>query len=137
MSIQKLWLHLVQFFKFSLVGLSNTIISYFIYSVLIWLGFHYIFSNIVGFLISILNAFYWNNKYVFKKEVTTHSSLHGTFTKCFISYSVTNICLASLLLYIWIDLIALSPYLAQLINLCITVPLNFFLNKFWVFKNHS
>lgn len=53
--------------------------------------------------------------------------------KTYISYSFTGLFLSSALNWLWIDVAGLSKMIAPLINLCITVPLNFVLNKFWVF----
>ena len=38
------------------------------------------------------------------------------------------------LLWFWIDACGVSEYVAPIINLLVTVPLNFLLNKFWAFK---
>ena len=56
---------LCEFIKFGLVGISNTVISYVAYVVCVYVGIHYFGANAIGFVISVLNSFYWNNKYVF------------------------------------------------------------------------
>jgi len=38
------------------------------------------------------------------------------------------------LLWLWTDVIGISKFLAPLISLLITVPVNFLMNKFWTFK---
>ena len=65
---EKQWDALIQFVKFGIVGVSNTLIHYFTYLILIALGCHYLIASVAGFLVSVVNAFYWNNKYVFTKE---------------------------------------------------------------------
>lgn len=119
-----------QFFKFSIVGISNTLISLGIYYLLVYLGVHYIIANIVGFIISVINAFYWNSKYVFPKGVKNRKK---SFIKCFVAYGFTFL-LGTLLLYLMVDIIGISDKIAPIINLCITVPINFILNKLWAFK---
>jgi hypothetical protein len=59
---------ILQFIKFGIVGLSNTAISYIIYFLLVYFDLHYLIASIIAFFISVLNSFFWNNKYVFKKE---------------------------------------------------------------------
>ena len=59
------WDKFMQFVKFCVVGLSNFIISYVVYAAALALGLHWLAGSILGFVISVLNAFYWNNKYVF------------------------------------------------------------------------
>lgn len=60
---------LKQFIKFGIVGISNTLISYVVYNnVLLRLKMHYIGASIIGFLVSVVNSYYWNNKYTFKEQ---------------------------------------------------------------------
>lgn len=124
----------IQFVKFSLVGFSNTLISYIVYLCLIYFDIHYLVASIVGFVISVINSFYWNNKYVFKSNCNNTKSIFFMFIKTFISYAGTGLLLANLLLYVWVDMLKIQEFIAPLINLGITIPLNFLLNKFWAFK---
>lgn len=119
-----------QFIGFGIVGIFNTIISLGIYYSLIYIGIHYILANSIGFFISVLNAFYWNNKFVFKK---TQEGTVKPLIKTFIVYGSTFI-LSTVLLYIMIEYVKISQIIAPIINLIITIPLNFVLNKFWAFK---
>lgn len=132
---------IVQFVKFGIVGVSNTLLSYVLnVLVLLLLGpfqfsWDYFVGNIVSFLLSVLWSFYWNNKYVFKTERGEKRSIGKALLKTYISYGVTGIVLNNILSYIWIDLLSISKYIAPLINLVLSVPINFFMNKFWAFKN--
>ena len=121
-----------QFIKFGIVGISNTLISLFIYYVLVYLNVHYIIANTAGFFCSVINAYYWNSKYVFK-EKSKERNIIKSFIKVFISYAGTFI-LGTFLLYLWVDIIHVSDIIAPIINLLITIPLNFFLNKLWAMK---
>ena len=125
---------LMQFIKFGVVGLSNTLIGYVVYSMCIWLGMHYLLANLLGFLISVLNAFYWSNRFVFKKGQDEQRGLWPSLAKTIIAYASTGIFLNSILLWLLIDELRLSEYLAPLLILLITVPTNFLLNKYWSFK---
>lgn len=134
MNDKKNWIQsLLQFIKFGIIGVSNTLISYVVYVAGVWLGLHYLLASVFGFVISVLNSFYWNNKYVFKKEGKERNLFH-TLIKTFLSYGFTGLILANLLLYLWVDVFQISEYLGPIINLMITVPLNFILNKFWAFR---
>lgn len=124
----------IQIAKFSLVGLSNTIISYIVYLILVKINIAYMIANIGAFIVSVLNAFYWNNIYVFKKSSVNKIDMITTLIKTFISYGITGLLLSSFLLYLWIDVIGISMYIAPILNLLITIPLNFLINKFWTFK---
>lgn len=125
---------MVRFIKFSLVGVSNTLISYSIYIIFIKIGMHYMYGNIVGFIVSVLNAVYWNNKYVFKRKTEENRYILITIIKSFISYGATSFFIGSILLFIWIDILHISEIIAPILNLLITIPLNFIANKVWIFK---
>ena len=59
---------LIQFLKFCVVGLSNTVISLAVYYIILYFGAHYVIASILSFIISVLNAYYWNYKYVFNTK---------------------------------------------------------------------
>ena len=56
----------VQFVKFGIVGVSNTLISLAIYYIGLYFGIYYVFSNVLGFFAGTLTAYYWNYLYVFR-----------------------------------------------------------------------
>lgn len=83
----------------------------------------------MSWIISVFNAFYWNNKYVFRNENTWLKALIRTY----ISYGFSFI-LGNILLIVLIEFFKVSEIIAPLIILVITIPLNFLMNKFWTFK---
>ena len=91
---------------------------------------NYIVANTIGFIVSVLNSYYWNNKYVFDK---TEGGTVKPLIKVFMSYGSTFL-LGTFLLFLMVQVIGLSELIAPLINLVITIPINFLLNKFWAFK---
>lgn len=119
----------LQFIKFCIVGLSNTAIGLGTYYLFLWLGFHYMIANVLSWLISVFNAFYWNNKYVFKSNTTWLKSLFRTY----ISYGVSFL-VGAVVLYGVVEWCGISDVVAPLLVLIVTIPLNFVLNKFWTFK---
>lgn len=119
-----------QFIKFGFVGVSNTLISLAIYYFLVFMSVHFILANAVAFLISVLNAYYWNNKYVFSKTEKGHFK---TLLKTYAAYGFTFL-VGTAFLYLMVNHLGISKYIAPLINLCLTIPINFFINRFWAFK---
>lgn len=120
-----------QFVKFGIVGVSNTLISLFIYYIFVLISVNlYVVGSIVGFAVSVLNSYYWNNRYVFKKENRNHAK---AIFRTYLSYGATGL-LSILLLILLVEQLHVSEFAAPIINLIITVPLNFLLNKFWAFK---
>ena len=128
-------LKFVQFVQFCVVGLSNTLISYLIYAAFVLLGWNYILGSIVGFVVSVTNSFYWNNKYVFKQENGKRRSILASYIKTFLSYAATGLVLANILLVIWVEVLHLPELLGPIVSLLVTIPLNFILNKLWAFRN--
>jgi putative flippase GtrA len=120
-----------QFVKFGIVGVSNTLISLLIYYIFIFINMKlYLVGSIVGFLVSVLNSYFWNNRYVFKAEKRNHVK---ALMKTYLSYGLTSL-LSIGLLVILVEVLNVSEIMAPIINLAITIPLNFLLNKFWAFK---
>lgn len=54
-----------QFIKFGFVGVSNTLINWCVFLVLVNLGFYYISANVIAYLVATANSFLWNSKWVF------------------------------------------------------------------------
>ena len=121
---------IMQFFKFGIVGLSNTLIYFSVYYSLVFFGVHYILANFMGFVLGVINSFYWNRKYVFKQ---TSEKKITQFIKVFFAYGFT-LALSTSLLYLMVDIIGISEFIAPIINICFTTPINFMPNKFWAFR---
>lgn len=124
----------IQFLKFSIVGLSNTIVSYLVYAALLFIGVNYIDANIVSYFAGVINSFYWNNKYVFDNERSDLSSLISSFSKLLASSAFTGLIINNILLYFWVSVLGISSILGPLLNLFVTYPLNYILSKYWAFK---
>lgn len=132
LSIEKVKKLGTQFFKFGIVGFSNTIISLTVYYILVYFGVHYILANAGGFVVSVVNAFYWNNKYVFKGKTETHFG--KLFSKVFLSYGASFM-LSTCLIALFVEILRISEWIAPVLRLVVTVPLNFLFNKIWAFKD--
>ena len=128
------WTVLWQLIKFGLVGCSNTVLSYIVFAICVKAEIHYLISNIIAFIVGVLNAYYWSNRYVFKNKNGVKRNHIAALSKTFASYGITGVLLQSAMLYVMVELFSFDSLIAQLICLLITVPLNFILNKFWSFK---
>ena len=125
---------LIQFVKFGIVGVSNTGISLLIYYIFIWINpKYYLLGNIAGWIVSVANAFIWNNRFVFQKATENTRSLLQRIGKTYLSYGATFL-LSTLLLYIEVDVLNWSEIVCPIVNLLITIPLNFAFNKFWTVR---
>ncbi len=132
-----------QFIKFSIVGLANTFVSFFItYGTIFLVSFIFndiekenkilvLVASLLGFVISVLNSFYWNNKFVFKK--TTNSVLKPLL-KSYVCYGSIFILSYILNAFVFTKLLNLSHLYIPILQIFICTPLNFLSNKFWAFK---
>ena len=128
---ESLWKVCVQFLKFGIVGLSNTAISLAVYYLFLWIDPKlYMVGNVVGFIVSVANAFFWSRRYVFEGA---QESFWKGLLKSYIAYGGSFL-LATALLYVQVERLGISREIAPILNLIITIPLNFLVNKFWTFK---
>ena len=111
-----------QFIKFGLVGVSNTAVSMAVYYIFLW--------------ISPDNAFFWNDKFVFTGNANDWRSKLKRLGKTYVSYGGTSV-LSNVLLWIEVAFFSVSKSIAPIVNLLVTIPLNFVINKLWTFKSEE
>lgn len=132
----------MQFIQFAIVGVSNMLISYVLYVVSllifqnmkIFTKIDYLVAQVIAFILSVLWSFYWDNKMVFTLHEGKQRSLWRSLLKTYVSYSFTGLFLNSALLVLWVQICHISDLIAPLINLIISVPLNYIINKFGAFR---
>ena len=130
----------LQFVKFCLVGFTNTVVYYLINIATLFilrpLNWHwdYFAANTVAFILSVLWAFLLSNKFVFAQKEGEKRSALLTLLKTYLAYAFSDLVINNLLSYLWIDMLGISKFIAPLMNLVITVPLNFIINKFWAYR---
>ena len=158
---------IIQFIKFGLVGVSNTLVNYVVYLIFISLGFGIVVSNTFGFLISVLNAYFWGSRFVFKEDKTKEKRVWWkVLLKTYASYALGFV-LNTLLLILWVEILNIGRYfgfvgdiigwasgfitflperltaeeiseiIAPIINIFVTVPINFVINKFWAYRQKN
>ncbi|MBQ8202851.1 MAG: GtrA family protein [Clostridia bacterium] len=147
----------IQFIKFCLVGVSNTLISYGIdmlcfYVLFAFSDFHgwvsvlgkigitaeaeiikVILASVLAFVISVTNSYFWNNRFVFKSENSSFKQHLLSYAKTFLCYGITGL-IISPVIKAWLVDLGILYAIASFGSLVITIPINFILNKFWAFK---
>ena len=123
----------VQFIKFGLVGVFNTVIGLGIYYVFIWIDDSIgmaLLGQAVGWTCGVLNAFILNRLFVFKesKEVWWKILL-----KLYVAYGLSLV-ITLVLTFLLIEVLGVSMVLTPLLILFVTVPLNFLMSKYWSFR---
>jgi putative flippase GtrA len=155
--LKNLW----QFIKFALVGVSNTAVSEGVYAVLVFFKVHYLPASFIGFSLSVVNAYFWSSRYVFNEPEGTEKQVWWkTFLKTYTAY-LGGYIVNAVLLVLWIDILGIAKLMTPLenfcrvhgfesmdavfwgnlaaaaINLAITMPINFLLNKYWAYRKKS
>lgn len=121
-------LEAIKFVKFLIVGLLNTAITYITYVVLRFFNIDIVVSNMIGYILGLINSFVWNKTWVFKHKgnVLKEATL---FLFCFcICYSI------QLLVLMYMNEKGINEYLTQFIAMVVYTVLNFILNRVITFK---
>lgn len=119
-----------QFVGFGIVGIFNNLICLAVYYLVIYFNASwYLFGNVLGFLVSTLNAYIMNSKFVFKAKKFDKRNLGKTYCAYLISLGIST-----LLLYVLVNKLQVDARLAPIFSLMVTVPFNFILNRFWVYN---
>ncbi len=135
------WIGLFQFVKFGIVGISNTVISYIIF-LLVLLSFQYfgafaktdyLIGQFCGFVVSVLWSFTLNRRFVFS-DGEEKSPWFRALLKTYASYALTGLIISPGISALCVEFLRIPKVIAPIISLLITVPLNFILNKYWAFK---
>jgi putative flippase GtrA len=119
----------VQFIKFALVGVLNTIVGYGIYYLLLYFKFHYLAALLISFLFGVLNSYFWNKYWVF---LSSHH-FNKELPRFVIVYVVTLVINASLL-PVFVELLKMDPRIAQLFFLFFLPIITFIGLKYWGFR---
>lgn len=149
---------LKQFLRFGLVGISNTVVSYVVYALTFRLTDNYFLANVLSWLISVLNAYLWQNIFVFREDSNAQKRVWWkVLLKTYMAYAFTGLFLNNVLLWIWVDVIDISRFAAgvlsflegygitmtgrefagyagPLLNMVVVIPINFVMNKFWAYR---
>lgn len=113
---------LAQFIKFGLVGVSNTAVSMAVYYIFLWISPDlYMVGSVLGTILSIANAFFWNDKFVFTGNANDWRSKLKRLGKTYVSYGGTSI-LSNVLLWIEVTFFSVNKTIAPIVNLLVTIP---------------
>jgi putative flippase GtrA len=121
----------IQFIKFGIVGISNTLLT----ALIIWILLKVLhcsdyFSNFAGYIVGLLNSFIWNRKWTFESKTKVSATLFKfilTFAICYI-LQLGN-------LYLLLHFTHIDSYICQLLSIVVYTIINFILNKNYTFKN--
>jgi putative flippase GtrA len=121
---------LVQFVKFGLVGVSNTLLTLAVYTLLLKVFvFWYVVASAIGFAVGAVNGFLWNRSWTFRGHVG--DSL--TPVRWFVVQGC-GLLVNSGLVFVFVDGARLDKLLAQGLTIGIVTILTFIANRSWTFR---
>jgi putative flippase GtrA len=123
----------IQFVKFGTVGVSNTLLTFLVYTLLLKVfGVWYLAASAIGFLVGAINGFLLNRRWTFKEHVG------DALTP--VRWGIVQGCglgLNEALLYLFVDGAHLDKLLSQAFATGVVTVLTFLANRAWTFRVHA
>jgi putative flippase GtrA len=123
----------IQFVKFGTVGVSNTLLTFIVYTLLLKVfGVWYLAASAIGFLVGAINGFLWNRRWTFKEHVGDLLTpiRWGIVQGCGLGLNL-------LLLYLLVDSAGLDKLLSQAFATAVVTVVTFLANRAWTFRVHT
>jgi putative flippase GtrA len=119
-----------QFVKFGIVGVSNTLLSFAVYTVLLkGLGMWYLAASAISFAVGAINGFLWNRRWTFRGHVGDALTPLRWF--------VVQGCglVANLgLVFVFVHDVGMGELVGQACAIAIVVVFTFLANRAWTFR---
>jgi putative flippase GtrA len=124
---------LVQFVKFGIVGVSNTLLTLLIYTLLLKVfGVWYLAASAIGFIVGAVNGFLLNRRWTFREHVG------DSLTP--VRWAIVQTCGLGIdegLLFLLVHDARLDKVLAQVAATAVVTVSTFFANRAWTFRVHA
>ena len=121
---------IVQFLKFGIVGVSNTLIAFALYTILLKVfGVWYVAASGIGFAVGAVNGFLLNRRWTFREHVG------DALTP--VRWAVVQSCGLGLnlgLVYMFVRGLGMDELLGQIPTTAIVTVLTFAANRAWTFR---
>lgn len=123
---------LAQFLKFGVVGVSNTLLTFVVFTILVkGLGMWYVAASALGFMVGACNGFLLNRSWTFRG--------HSGGSSAAVRWTIVQGCglLVDLgLIYLFVSGAGLPKLVGQAFAIALVVGATFFVNRTWTFKMH-
>jgi len=113
-----------EYIKFIIVGVVNTA-HYYGWYVLFYslIGWPYLVSHVAATIISMIGSYFMNVYFTYSEKPSWKSFLLFPLTQ------LTNIVIQTVCMYVFVDWLNLSPYLAPIATVIISVPITFVITR--------
>jgi putative flippase GtrA len=123
----------IQFVKFGIVGISNTLLTFAVYTLLLkGFGVWYLAASAIGFSAGAVNGFLLNRRWTFSGHVG------DALTP--VRWTVVQVCGLGLnegLLFLFVHDVQLDKLLAQAFATAVVTITTFTANRAWTFRTHA
>jgi putative flippase GtrA len=121
---------IVQFAKFATVGVSNTLITFAVYTLLLkGFGVWYLAASAIGFIAGAVNGFLLNRRWTFRGHVGDAL----TPVRWFVVQGC-GLALNEGLLYLYVDELGLDKLVGQALSIAVVTVSTFLVNRAWTFR---
>ncbi|WP_025692185.1 GtrA family protein [Paenibacillus zanthoxyli] len=125
---------ILQFVKFNIVGLLNTLVDMAVFALLHSLGLFYVIAQIISYGAGTANSFILNSKITFKdRQRSKEEGFDHRQLLRFIALNLFVLCISLLLMSVLITRLGLQEFLSKVLVTFVTVIINFFGSRKWVF----
>ncbi len=122
----------VQLVKFGIVGVSNTLLTFVVYTVLLkGFGVWYLAASAAGFVVGATNGFLLNRRWTFREHVGDPLTP--------VRWAIVQGCGLAInegLLYLFVQEAHVEKLLAQALATVVVTLTTFFANRAWTFRMH-
>lgn len=119
---------LLEFVKFNLVGIVNTLVDFAVFTVLTFFGMYYMLSQVISYSCGVVNSFIMNKYWTFGAKSTPH----GYEVFKFIAVNGVSLAVSLSILYPLKPVVGVIS--AKIIATLFSMMVNFLGSKLWVFK---
>ncbi|MEA4873662.1 MAG: GtrA family protein [Synergistaceae bacterium] len=116
--------------RFLIVGGINTAVGYGTFAAVIFLGGHYIVANVIATAVGMTVSYFLNKYFTFRQYKKSFTEIIRFISVYFFSFMLGNV-----VLYVMVDIISISPYLAGALNLIFTTLISWFGHKYFSFRS--
>lgn len=125
----------VQFLKFNAVGLLNTLIDFAVFTLLHSLGMVNTPAQIISYSAGTANSFFWNKKVTFRDQDQAQKDDSDRMQLLkFIILNLAVLGISVLLMHLLTDRFGIQVLLSKVLVTFVTVIINFFGSRKWVFQ---
>ncbi len=123
------WMRLPQKIRFLLVGGYNTVFSYGLYALFVYIGIKAQVALLLSFAISSINSYVTQKIYVF----ATKGDYFNEYVKCLCTWT-GSYAINAVLLFIFMQAMGMNAYLAELIVLILLTIYSYVALKYFAFR---